>query len=85
VRAEALAILGTMAADLFFNRWDLEVLPECLVRYIPRCVLYYSQGVWLEAFENFYVRRRCGAPKLNTVGPTGFEHCVINEDFIVGR
>jgi hypothetical protein len=26
MRAEALAILGTMAADLFFNRWDLKSL-----------------------------------------------------------
>jgi hypothetical protein len=28
VRAEALAMLGTMAADLLFNRWDWEVLPD---------------------------------------------------------
>jgi hypothetical protein len=28
VHAEALAILGTMAADPFINRWDLEVLPD---------------------------------------------------------
>jgi hypothetical protein len=49
VRAEALAILGNMAADLFFNRWDLEVLPDCLVRYIPRCVRCYLQSLSLEA------------------------------------
>jgi hypothetical protein len=45
VRAEVLAILDTMAADLFLNRWELEVLPDCLVRYIPRCVCYYSQSL----------------------------------------
>jgi hypothetical protein len=36
VHAEALAILGTTAADLFFNRWNLEILPDCLVQCIPR-------------------------------------------------
>jgi hypothetical protein len=45
MHAEALAILDTMAADLFFNHWDLEVLPDCLVLYIPRCVRYYSQSL----------------------------------------
>jgi hypothetical protein len=50
VHTEALAILGIMAADLFFNRWDLEVLPDCLIWYIPRCVQYYSQSLGLEAF-----------------------------------
>jgi hypothetical protein len=30
VRAEMLAVMGTMAADLFFNRWDLEVHPIVL-------------------------------------------------------
>jgi hypothetical protein len=29
-------MLGTMAADLFFNRWELEVLPDSLVRYITK-------------------------------------------------
>jgi hypothetical protein len=57
VRAEALTILGTMAADLFFNRWDLEVLPDCLLRYIPRCIYYYSQNLLPKVFENFWVRR----------------------------
>jgi hypothetical protein len=44
MRAEAFPILDTMAADLFFKRSDLEVL-DCLVRYIPRCVRYYSQSL----------------------------------------
>jgi hypothetical protein len=60
-------MLGTMAADLFCNRWEFEVLPDCLVRHIPRCIRYYSQSLWLEAFENFFVRRRCGAPELMAV------------------
>jgi hypothetical protein len=39
----------------------------------------------LEAFENFYVRRKCGAPELYAVCPDGFDYCLINEDFVVGR
>jgi hypothetical protein len=31
VRSEVLAILGAMAADLFFNHWDLELFPDCLI------------------------------------------------------
>jgi hypothetical protein len=45
VRAEALGVLGTMVADLFFNLWDLEVLPDCVIRYIPKCARYYSQSL----------------------------------------
>jgi hypothetical protein len=45
VRAKALAILGTTAADLFFNRWDLGVPSGLSRRYISRCVRYYSQSV----------------------------------------
>jgi hypothetical protein len=44
-RAEALAMFDTVAADLFFNCWDLEVLLDYLVRYTPRCVCYYSQSL----------------------------------------
>jgi hypothetical protein len=46
VHAEALAIFGTIVADLFFNCWDLEVLPDCLVRYIPRCAHHNSQSLF---------------------------------------
>jgi hypothetical protein len=74
VRAEALAIFGTAVADLFFNRWDLEVLLDCLLRYIPRCIRNYSRSLWVEAFENFNVRLRCGAPELYAVNPDGFEY-----------
>jgi hypothetical protein len=45
VCAEGLAIFGTMAADIFFNFWDLKVLPNCVVRYIPRCVRYFPQSL----------------------------------------
>jgi hypothetical protein len=38
VHAEALAILSTIAADL-------EVFPDCLVRYIARRFRYYSQSL----------------------------------------
>jgi hypothetical protein len=44
VRAEAFATLGTMAVDLF-NHWDLEVLPDSIVWYVPRCIHYYSQSL----------------------------------------
>jgi hypothetical protein len=58
VLAEALTILGTMAADLFFNLWDLEVLPECLVRFIPRCAISQKITGWssdevIEYFQFF--------------------------------
>jgi hypothetical protein len=45
VHAETLAILGTVAADVFFNRWNLEVLSNSLVPYIPSRVNYYSQSL----------------------------------------
>jgi hypothetical protein len=52
VRAEALAILSTMAADIFFNRWDLKVLQDCLAPYIPRCVLV--MGVFYPSTQRHY-------------------------------
>jgi hypothetical protein len=85
VRAEALALLVTMASDLFFNGWDLEVLPDCLVPYIQKYTRYYSQSFCLEAFWNLYVSRRCGAPEFYAVGLDGFEYRLINNDFVVGR
>jgi hypothetical protein len=83
VRAETLAIFGTMAADLFFNHWDLEVLPDCPAHTKVRPLLFEESLT--EKFENFYVKRRCGAPELYAVGPDGFEYCLINENFVVGR
>jgi hypothetical protein len=44
VHAEALATSGTMAADLFFRRWGLEVLPDRLLRYIPRLIGTYKRS-----------------------------------------
>jgi hypothetical protein len=38
-----------------------------------------------EAFENFHVRGRCGAPELYVVCPDGFEYRLTIEDFVVGR
>jgi hypothetical protein len=32
MRTEANAVVGTILADLFFNRLDLQVLADCLVR-----------------------------------------------------
>jgi hypothetical protein len=54
--AEVLAILGTLVADLFFNCCDLEVVP--LIRYIPRCVRYYSHYFHSKRSGISWVKRR---------------------------
>jgi hypothetical protein len=81
VRAEALAVLSTMPADLFFNRWDLEVLPDCLVRasvFIRRVFDWKCSGISILEVDVV-------PPELYAVGPDGFEYRLLNEDCVGGR
>jgi hypothetical protein len=53
----------------FFNRRDLKVLSEDLVRHVPWCISYHAQSFGLEAFKNLDVRDRSRSPELYAVGP----------------
>jgi hypothetical protein len=73
-----------VTADLMFNCWDLEILPN-YIRHISWCIRYYVQSLRLEAFECFYVGRGFGSPELYSVGPDWFEHSFVDEEFVVYR
>jgi hypothetical protein len=83
VQAEALAVIIAVTADSVFNRWDLEILPNYRIRYIPWCVGYDAQSLRLEAFEYFYVGRGCGSSELYSGGPDWFEYSFVEEEFVV--
>jgi hypothetical protein len=44
VCAEANNVMRAVAADLFLNRWHLEILSDNRIGHIPRCVHYLAQG-----------------------------------------
>jgi hypothetical protein len=57
---------GTVADDLFFNRWDLEVLPDIhFGTYQGASVIIRRVFDWKRL--RIYVRLRCGAPELFAV------------------
>jgi hypothetical protein len=46
VCAEASAVLGAVAADLFSYLWCLEIPSDNRVRQVPRCV-HYRAELWI--------------------------------------
>jgi hypothetical protein len=41
--AEASTVLGTVAADFFFNCWYLEIPSDNRIGHIPLCVHYHAE------------------------------------------
>jgi hypothetical protein len=52
--AEASSELRALAADFFFNCWDLGKPSDNHIRHVPRCVHNHEQGFLLERFQNLY-------------------------------
>jgi hypothetical protein len=80
--AEASIILRAVAADFFFNCWNLEIHSDNRIRHVPRCVHYHAQSFRLGALQDFYVGSGSRTPKLYYVSPDWLEYCFINEKFI---
>jgi hypothetical protein len=75
--AEASTIVRAEAADFFFSCGTVKIPSDERVGDVPGSVHYHAQSFGLESFQDFYVGGGSSAPDLYTIGPDGFENCII--------
>jgi hypothetical protein len=76
---EAITIVRAEAADFFCDCWAVKIPSDERVGDVPGSVHYHAQGLGLESFKDFGVGGGSSAPELYTIGPDGFENCLIEE------
>jgi hypothetical protein len=55
----------------------LYIFIDSVAVYVSRCVQNGSESLGLKALEDFYVGIGGCPPKLNAIGPCGFEYCFV--------